>query len=89
MDWKEAAKWVGILVAAGLISTAIELFIEWKLTGPAVVTAARAEARAEVDRVISAALQQSHARAPVKPSSTPQPKMYTPPQTEQGYIYQL
>jgi len=62
MDWKEAAKWVGILVAAGLISAVIEVLIEERIRGTA-----RAEARAEVDRVVSAALEQIRAQQlPVK-----------------------
>lgn len=61
MDWKEAAKWVGILVAAGLVGTAIEMILEWKVFGPATMTAARSEARNEVDRIMTAALKQSQA----------------------------
>ena len=62
MDWKEAAKWVGILVAAGLISAVIEVLIEERIRGTA-----RAESRAEVDRVVSAALEQIRAQQlPVK-----------------------
>lgn len=83
MDWKEAAKWIGILVAAGLVSTAIELFIEWKLTTPAVVSVARAEARAEVDRVMTAAVKQAQAR------TAPNEPKYVPSQQQNGYIYQV
>jgi len=79
MDWKEAAKWIGILVAAGLISTTIELILEWKVFGPAATANARAEARAEVDRIMSAAIKQSQARVPPAPSVSPK---YTPPQSE-------
>lgn len=68
MDWKEAAKWVGILVAAGLISAVIEVFIEERIRGTA-----RAEARAEVDRVVSAALEQIRAQQlPVKAQTSVQ-----------------
>jgi hypothetical protein len=57
MDWKEAAKWLGILVAAGAISAVIELVIENHFRG-----VARAEARVEVDRVVSAAVERMQAQ---------------------------
>jgi len=79
MDLKEAAKWVGILVAAGLISTAIELVLEWRVFGPASQATARAEARAEVDRIMTAALKQTQTKAPAL--SVPAPK-YTPSQSD-------
>ena len=86
MEWKEAAKWIGILVAAGLVSTAIELLVEWKFTTPAVVNVARAEARAEVDRVMTAAVQRAQART--APVANNEPK-YVQPQQQSGYIYQV
>jgi hypothetical protein len=66
MDWKEGAKWLGILVAAGAISAVIELLIENHFRG-----VARSEARIEVDRVVSAAIermaaQQQLVRAPIR-----------------------
>ncbi len=84
MDWKEAAKWIGILVAAGLISTAIELMLEWRVFGPAAQAAARADARAEVDRIMTAAIKKAQARsAPmVAPPPTYVPPTYVPSQAE-------
>ena len=58
MDWKEGAKWLALLVGAGLITAVIEVVIENQISGTA-KTAARVEARAEVQRTITAAIQQS------------------------------
>jgi hypothetical protein len=76
MDWKEGAKWLGVLVAAGAISAVIELIIENHFKG-----IARAEARTEVDRVVSAALErmaatQAQARVPIRePVIIEQPRL--------------
>jgi len=61
MDWKEGAKWFGILVGAGLISTVIEM----ALTRYVKVAATQA-AHEEVERVVTAAVQQLQAR-PAQP----------------------
>jgi hypothetical protein len=92
MDWKEAAKWIGVLVAAGAISAVVEILLEnhFKST-------ARAEARVEVDKIMTAALAQAQATAPTYPKAASaagpvidkrQPN-YVLPQKEVGYAYQM
>lgn len=60
MDWKEMAKWVGVIAIGGAVATVFEIIITNKIHAEAT-----AAARTEVDRVISAAVQQIQtARAP-------------------------
>lgn len=82
MDWKEAAKWFGLIVVAGVAGEAVWLIISGQLKATA-ATVARAEARTEVDRVITAAVQQLNARPQAMVADAP-PK----PQSN-GYVYQL
>jgi hypothetical protein len=88
MDWKEALKWIGVLVAAGMIGTVLELVIEAKLTGPAAVNTARAEARAEVDRIMAQALTQANKQTAGVVVQKREP-VYVQPQKEVGYAYQM
>jgi hypothetical protein len=85
MDWHEAFKWIGILVAAGLISTAIELVLEYKVFNPQAANIARAEARAEVDRIMTAAVKQSGFRA----SSVSEPKFVAPQNEASKLVYHV
>jgi hypothetical protein len=52
MDWKEGAKWFVVIVAASGVSAVITMVLENHFKGTA-----RNEARAEVDRVMSAAVE--------------------------------
>jgi hypothetical protein len=89
MDWKEGAKWVGILVFAGVISAGIEIALQNWLTGQA-KAAAKTEARAEVDRVMTAALQQMNTQRASNSPKLVGDQPTVPRQSDQrGYSYQF
>jgi hypothetical protein len=80
MEWKEAGKWILVIAAGGVIATILEMVITNKIA-----VEAKAAAHTEVERVITAAVQQLQAQQqqPIKP---PQ---YVQPQKQEGYIYQI
>jgi mannose/fructose/N-acetylgalactosamine-specific phosphotransferase system component IID len=77
MDLKTGAKWIGILVAAGLISTVIEI----ALTRYVKVAATQA-AKEETERIITAAVQQLQAQQP-------QPRVMPETEKSSGYAVNI
>ena len=80
MEWREAGKWILVIAAGGVIATILEMVITNKIA-----VEAKAAAHAEVERVITAAVQklQAQQQQPVKPSQ------YVEQQKQNGYIYQI
>lgn len=67
MEWKEMAKWIGVIAIGGAVATVFEMVITNKIHAEAT-----AAARAEVDRVITAAMQQLQtSRSPQLQASRP------------------
>jgi hypothetical protein len=91
MDWKEAGKWIGVIVVAGVISAGIEIALERWLTNKTQV-AAKAEARAEVEKIMSSAMAQMQRGANANPKLGETPRLIetAPRQSDQrGYSYQF
>jgi hypothetical protein len=78
MEWKEAGKWILVIAAGGVIATILEMVITNKIA-----VEAKAAAHAEVERVVTAAVQQLQAQ------QQPKPPQYVQPQKQEGYIYQM
>lgn len=90
MDWKEGAKWFIIIVGAGVAGELVMLLINKSVTLKAEAVA-KETARAEVERVIEAAVAQlqNQQNIQVKTGAAPTPQVYISPQKEQAYSYQL
>ena len=78
MEWRDAGKWILVLAIGGTIAAISQIVITQY-----VKTTAQAVAKAEVERVITAAAQQLHAQQ----VTTPPPQRL--PQKRDGYTLNL